>query len=87
MIAEDFISMILAIISERMLIGKMDSKEFLRRFIIHRLCVGDTTHSKLVEAIPKPWAKHSEFDKVLTEVANYIDPNTALRGSFFKGEK
>ncbi len=44
--------------------------------------LADTTHSKLVEAIPKPWAKAPEFDKVLHEVGTYIDPNSNnLRGN------
>jgi uridylate kinase len=41
MIAEDYLGMLITVISERMLVGKMDSKNFLRRFIIHRLCVGN----------------------------------------------
>ncbi|XP_015779169.1 PREDICTED: LOW QUALITY PROTEIN: E3 ubiquitin-protein ligase UBR2-like [Acropora digitifera] len=52
-IAESFMSMLIAVIGERYSpgIGCVSSNEFMRREIIHKLCLRPMTHSELVKAL------------------------------------
>jgi len=59
MIVQGFLRMLVYISAERVRIGYTDM-ERLRRKLIHRLCVGDQTHSSLLKTIPRRLS--SSFD-------------------------
>lgn len=79
-IAEHFLTVLLTVISDRVMLGAT-KKQVLHRYLVHRLCIKDHTHSQLMESIPKHWAKYHEFDTILGEVAIYQPPQIRASGS------
>ncbi|GJQ08909.1 hypothetical protein GpartN1_g700.t1 [Galdieria partita] len=65
MIVQGFIRMLVYITAERVRIGYSDM-ERLRRKLIHRLCVGDQTHSSLLKTIPRRLTSSSNDEEAIS---------------------
>src|SRR4051812_40473672 len=70
-VAEEFFTFLIAMITDRTSIGA-SGQQLVRRWIIHRLCVQDFSHSQLVETVPKEFTKHPQFDEILDQVATKL---------------
>ncbi|GJD10461.1 E3 ubiquitin-protein ligase UBR3 [Galdieria sulphuraria] len=65
MIVQGFLRMLVYITAERVRIGYSDV-ERLRRKLIHRLCVGDQTHSSLLKTIPRRLTSSSSDEEAIS---------------------
>lgn len=74
---EGFITFLLTVLTERTLIGTSEEQK-IRRYILHKLCIEDNTHSQLLESLPKNLTKNPNFDKILEEVSIYQAPGIAI---------
>lgn len=54
----------------------------IRREIIHRLVLGDVTHSQLVGNIQKQLVDHPDFESILKEVAIFQKPQKMEQGKY-----
>eukprot|EP01119_Soliformovum_irregulare_P010036 TRINITY_DN2433_c0_g1_i1.p1 TRINITY_DN2433_c0_g1~~TRINITY_DN2433_c0_g1_i1.p1 ORF type:complete len:1610 (+),score=459.01 TRINITY_DN2433_c0_g1_i1:619-4830(+) len=73
-ISEEFLLMLITVLTERICVGATN-RQILRRYLVHNLCVGENTHSNLLELVPKQYLKNENFDSVLSEVATYHSPS------------
>lgn len=65
MVVQGFLRMLVYITAERVRIGYSD-RERLRRKLIHRLCVGDQTHSSLLKTIPRRLTSSSSNEEAIS---------------------
>eukprot|EP01112_Ceratiomyxa_fruticulosa_P022315 TRINITY_DN8126_c0_g1_i1.p1 TRINITY_DN8126_c0_g1~~TRINITY_DN8126_c0_g1_i1.p1 ORF type:complete len:1102 (-),score=291.96 TRINITY_DN8126_c0_g1_i1:57-3362(-) len=80
--AEDFLQFIITLIRERTLSG-MDEVSFLRRELIHRLALGDLTHSQIKASIQHRLGRLGKsFDATLSQVSVYHTPHGMEQGKY-----
>eukprot|EP01132_Coremiostelium_polycephalum_P002635 gene2635-3273_t len=80
-LSEDFIHSLVMLSTNKMLCGMTD-EQVIRKEIIHRLCLGDATHSQLVRAIQKKFVTHPKFDSILKEVSIFQNPQKTEQGKY-----
>ncbi|XP_078377169.1 E3 ubiquitin-protein ligase ubr3-like isoform X1 [Oculina patagonica] len=74
---EGMLTLLITLLSTRLHLGLSD-QEILRQEMIAQLCMGDKTHSQLVDLIPdKPGQSHNaqDFERTLNELADYRAPS------------
>ncbi|CEP07588.1 hypothetical protein, partial, partial [Parasitella parasitica] len=71
---EEFLNLLIVIVSERANISGMSIQDKIRREIIHSLCLGPSAYSDLTKRIPERLSEHPEFDRILAGVANFKQP-------------
>lgn len=71
---QEMLTLIIQIIKERCFSG-LSSVDHLKREIIHKLAVGDATHSQVVKALPRDLSKNSHFQEVLDTLATFSNPS------------
>ncbi|XP_029189284.2 E3 ubiquitin-protein ligase UBR2-like [Acropora millepora] len=85
-IAESFMSMLIAVIGERYSpgIGCVSSNEFMRREIIHKLCLRPMTHSELVKALLSDSDQEDDecIDAIIDSVSTFKKPGVTGRGLY-----
>jgi len=73
---EGMLTLLVTLLSNRQHLG-LTEQDILRQEMVAQLCMGDRTHSQLVDLIPdKPGQTHNthDFDKILSELADYRGP-------------
>ncbi|XP_058960015.2 E3 ubiquitin-protein ligase ubr3 [Pocillopora verrucosa] len=73
---EGMLMLLVTLLSNRLHLGLTD-QEILRKEMVAQLCMGDKTHSQLVDLIPdKPGQSHNtqDFELILSELADYKAP-------------
>jgi len=73
---EGMLTLLVTLLSNRLHLG-LTEQEILRQEMVAQLCMGDKTHSQLVDLIPdKPGQSHNsqDFEKTLSELADYRAP-------------
>lgn len=78
-VAEDFIHLLIVLVSDRVLLRPSEEDHNLdesiaKREIVHALCFKPMSHSDLVERLPLKVANMNSFDRVLHQVASYRPP-------------
>eukprot|EP01133_Synstelium_polycarpum_P019161 gene19161-22953_t len=80
-LAEDFIQFMIMIVTNKLLSG-MTTEQIIRKELIHRLCLGDSTHSQLTRNIQKPLVNHPKFDEILNEISTFQNPQRTEQGKY-----
>ncbi|XP_078350500.1 E3 ubiquitin-protein ligase UBR2-like [Oculina patagonica] len=86
-IAESFFSLLIAIVGERYMpgVGRVSADDFMRREIVHRLCLRPMTHSELIKALP-PLDNELEdeegVDGIIESVSTFKKPGVTGRGLY-----
>lgn len=85
-IAESFFSLLIAIVGERYFpgVGRVSADEFMRREIIHKLCLKPMTHSELVKALPLDNELEDEegVDGIIESVSTFKKPGVTGKGLY-----
>lgn len=68
------LTIIVQIIQERRFCG-LTTSESLKRELVHKLAIGDATHSQLVKSLPRDLSKFEKLQEILDEVALYSNPS------------
>lgn len=71
---QEMLVLIIQIIQERRFSG-LSPIENLKRELVHKLAVGDTTRSQLVKSTPHELSKVDQFQEILDTVAAYSNPS------------
>ncbi|OMJ25777.1 E3 ubiquitin-protein ligase ubr1 [Smittium culicis] len=74
-LAEEFLSLLIVLISDRNVASGKGSKELSRREIVHG-CLSLTSYSELTKKIPERLAEHPLFDNLLLELTQYRAPTS-----------
>ncbi|CAL1379064.1 unnamed protein product [Linum trigynum] len=88
-LVQSMLTLIIQIIQERHFSG-LTTAENLKRELVHRLAIGDATHSQLVKSLPRDLSKSDQLQEILDAVAVYSNPSGvnqgmySLRSSFWK---
>ncbi|OLY85062.1 E3 ubiquitin-protein ligase ubr1 [Smittium mucronatum] len=72
-LAEEFLSLLIVLISDRNVASGKGSKDLSRREIVHG-CLSLTSYSELTKKIPERLAEHPQFDNFLVELTQYRPP-------------
>lgn len=68
------LTLIIQILQERRFCG-LATAESLKRELVHRLAIGDATHSQLVKSLPRDLSKFDQLQEILDAVAMYSHPS------------
>lgn len=68
------LTLIIQILQERRFCG-LTTAESLKRELVHRLAIGDATHSQLVKSLPRDLSKFDQLQEILDAVAMYSHPS------------
>lgn len=68
------LTLIIQILQERRFCG-LTTTESLKRELVHRLAIGDATHSQLVKSLPRDLSKIDRLQEILDMVAFYSNPS------------
>ncbi|GAM20420.1 hypothetical protein SAMD00019534_035950 [Acytostelium subglobosum LB1] len=80
-LAEDFIQFLIMVSTNKTMSG-MTTQEIIRKELVHRLCLGDATHSQLTRTIKRTLATHPDFDKILNDIAIFQNPQKTEQGKY-----
>jgi hypothetical protein len=73
-LAQEFLALLIRLVSERGFCG-LTMVEALRRELVQRLAVGDSTHSALLKALPPRLQDSKEVQECLDAVAKFCNPS------------
>src|ERR1700752_210995 len=73
---EEFLYVLITILSEGANASKMPIKDAVRREIVHALAVGPCTFTDLVKRVAELLVEDPCFERVLREVANFRAPES-----------
>lgn len=80
-LVKEMLTMIIQILQERRFCG-LTTADCLKRELIYRLAIGDTTHSQLLKALPKDLSKFGQLQDILDSVAQYSNPSGFNQGTY-----
>ncbi|KAH9735929.1 E3 ubiquitin-protein ligase PRT6 [Citrus sinensis] len=75
------LTLIIQILQERRFCG-LTTAESLKRELVHRLAIGDATHSQLVKSLPRDLSKFDQLQEILDAVAMYSHPSGFNQGMY-----
>ncbi|KAK9126954.1 hypothetical protein Scep_015800 [Stephania cephalantha] len=78
---QEMLTCIIQIVKERRFCG-LSVSESLRRELIHKLAIGDATHSQLVKFLPPDLSKSDQLQKTLDAIAVYSHPSGLKQGRY-----
>lgn len=85
-IAESLMSVLIAVIGERYSpgVGRVSSNEFMRREIIHKLCLRSMTHSELLKVLlsDSDQEDDEDIDGIIDSVSTFKKPGVTGRGLY-----
>ncbi|XP_054719736.1 E3 ubiquitin-protein ligase UBR2-like [Uloborus diversus] len=83
-IAEEFLSLVLVLVSERYVpgLGSVTEAEKIKKEIIQLLCIEPMPHSQLFKMLPKDPSDETGMEKVVNEVANFKKPQGSGTGKY-----
>lgn len=68
------LTLIIQIVKERRFCG-LTTAESLKRELIHKLSISDSTHSQLVKSLPRDLSKFEHLQDILDTIAVYSNPS------------
>jgi len=81
---EEFLYVLITILSEGANASKMPIKDAVRREIVHALAVGPCTFTDLVKRVAERLVEDSCFERVLREVANFRAPESTTDSGMYE---
>ncbi|KAH9982124.1 hypothetical protein BGW80DRAFT_1247094 [Lactifluus volemus] len=82
--AEEFLYVLITILSEGANASKMPIKDAVRREIVHALAVGPCTFTDLVKRVAERLVEDACFERVLREVANFRAPEATADSGMYE---
>lgn len=80
-LVQEMLTLIIQILQERRFCG-LTTAESLKRELVHRLAIGDATHSQLVKSLPRDLSKIDRLQEILDMVAFYSNPSGFNQGMY-----
>ncbi|XP_061343240.1 E3 ubiquitin-protein ligase PRT6 [Gastrolobium bilobum] len=80
-LVQEMLTLIIQIIKERRFCG-LSTAESLKRELIYKLSIGDTTHSLLLKSLPRDLSKFEQLQDILDTVAVYSNPSGFNQGMY-----
>lgn len=80
-LVQEMLTLIVQIVKERRFCG-LTKAESLKRELIYKLAIGDTTHSQLVKSLPRDLSKFDRLHEILNTVAVYSNPSGFNQGTY-----
>ncbi|KAF2288678.1 hypothetical protein GH714_010354 [Hevea brasiliensis] len=80
-LVQEMLILIIQIVQERRFSG-LTPAENLKRELVHRLAIGDATHSQLVKSLPRDLSKYEQLQEILDLVAVYSNPSSFNQGMY-----
>ncbi|KAH9735916.1 E3 ubiquitin-protein ligase PRT6 [Citrus sinensis] len=80
-LVQEMLTLIIQILQERRFCG-LTTAESLKRELVHRLAIGDATHSQLVKSLPRDLSKFDQLQEILDAVAMYSHPSGFNQGMY-----
>ncbi|KAJ4704674.1 E3 ubiquitin-protein ligase PRT6-like [Melia azedarach] len=77
----EMLTLIIQILQERRFCG-LTTAESLKRELVHKLAIGDATHSQLVKSLPRDLSKFDQLQEILDTVATYSNPSGFNQGMY-----
>lgn len=81
-LVQEMLTLVIQIIQERRFCG-LTTAESLKRELVHKLAIGDATHSQLVKSLPRDLSKFDQLQEILDTVAMYSNPSGFNQVSFY----
>lgn len=78
---QEMLALIIQIVKERRFCGLIKA-ESLKRELIYKLAIGDTTHSQLVKSLPRDLSKFDQLQEILNTIAVYSNPSGFNQGTY-----
>jgi hypothetical protein len=76
------LTFLIQLVKERRFCG-LSTVDNLKREIVHKLCIGDVTHSQLVKSLPHDLSNNENLEQVLDSLAVYSNPS-GMKQVFFE---
>ncbi|GLT38922.1 hypothetical protein SLA2020_131380 [Shorea laevis] len=80
-LAKEMLTLIIQILQERRFCGLITA-DSLKRELIYKLAIEDTTHSELVKSLPCDLSKCEQLQEILDSVAAYSNPSGLNQGKY-----
>ncbi|XP_031252609.1 E3 ubiquitin-protein ligase PRT6 [Pistacia vera] len=80
-LVQEMLTFVIQIIQERRFCG-LTTAESLKRELVHKLAIGDATHSQLVKSLPRDLSKFDQLQEILDTVAMYSNPSGFNQGMY-----
>ncbi|XP_078178382.1 proteolysis 6 isoform X3 [Carex rostrata] len=80
-LVQEMLTFLIQLVKERRYCG-LSAVANLKREIIHKLCIGDVTHSQLVKSLPRDLSKNKNLQQVLDSLAVYSNPSGMKQGKY-----
>ncbi|KAJ4789311.1 E3 ubiquitin-protein ligase PRT6 [Rhynchospora pubera] len=81
MLVQEMLTFLIQLVKERRYCG-LSTVDNLKREIIHKLCIGDVTHSQLVKSLPRDLSKNENLQQILNSLAVYSNPSGMKQGKY-----
>lgn len=78
---QEMLTLIIQIVKERRFCG-LTKAESLKRELIYKLAIGDTTHSQLVKSLPRDLSKFDQLQEIFNTIAVYSNPSGFNQGTY-----
>lgn len=78
---QEMLALIIQIIKERRFCG-LSKTESLKRELVYKLAIGDTTRSQLVKSLPRDLSKFDQLQEILNTIAVYSNPSGFNQGTY-----
>ncbi|KAL5740599.1 hypothetical protein ACOSQ2_029779 [Xanthoceras sorbifolium] len=80
-LVQEMLALMIQILQERRFCG-LTTAESLKRELVHKLAIGDATHSQLVKSLPRDLSKFEQLQEILDGVAIYSNPSGFNQGMY-----
>ncbi|GAV69454.1 zf-UBR domain-containing protein [Cephalotus follicularis] len=80
-LVQEMLTLIIQILQERRFCG-LTTAESLKRELIHKLAIGDATHSQLMKFLPRELSKFDQLQEILDGVAIFSNPSGFNQGMY-----
>ncbi|PON76120.1 TFIIE transcription factor [Trema orientale] len=80
-LVQEMLTLIIQIVKERRFCG-LTKAESLKRELVYKLAIGDSTHSQLVKSLPRDLSKFEQLQEILDTIAVYSNPSGFNQGTY-----
>ncbi|KAL5549950.1 hypothetical protein UlMin_000126 [Ulmus minor] len=80
-LVQEMLNLIIQIVKERRFCG-LTKAESLKRELVYKLAIGNSTHSQLVKSLPRDLSKFEQLQEILDTVAEYSNPSGFNQGTY-----
>lgn len=80
-LVQEMLTLIIQIVKERRFCG-LTRADSLKRELVYKLAIGDSTRSQLVKSLPRDLSKYEQLQDILESIAAYLNPSGFNQGTY-----